>query len=298
MLDHVHSHPPHVLRVNAARKDPTRTTGLRVRFEQDVNRRFGQLRKLISKTIVDQDALALRTNASVPSPRAFDFPRSADKVASFIDWLKKAEDDLLLGIVSGTPIASAARNAWTNVYIQSAYQRGLAQAGMNLRKQGVEVSESWVKGAFWRPQHADRAGLIYTRVYNELYGITEAMDQRISRTLAQGMIDGRGPQVIARAINADVDSIGRTRARTLARTEVIGAHAEASLNAYEEAGVEGVNVQAEFSTAGDDQVCPDCEALEGRTYSMDEARGLIPVHPNCRCAFTPVVMDPEGVRLN
>jgi hypothetical protein len=41
-------------------------------------------------------------------------------------------------------------------------------------------------------------------------------------------------------------------------------------------------------TAGDDRVCQDCEdiAADG-PYDIDEARGLIPAHPNCRCAFIP-----------
>lgn len=41
-------------------------------------------------------------------------------------------------------------------------------------------------------------------------------------------------------------------------------------------------------TAGDDKVCQTCEdiAADG-PYELDEARGLIPAHPNCRCAFIP-----------
>jgi len=41
-------------------------------------------------------------------------------------------------------------------------------------------------------------------------------------------------------------------------------------------------------TAGDDRVCSDCEdiAADG-PYELDEARDLIPAHPNCRCAFIP-----------
>jgi hypothetical protein len=34
-------------------------------------------------------------------------------------------------------------------------------------------------------------------------------------------------------------------------------------------------------------VCPDCEALDETQYTIEEAHGLIPYHPNCRCAFIP-----------
>jgi hypothetical protein len=41
-------------------------------------------------------------------------------------------------------------------------------------------------------------------------------------------------------------------------------------------------------TAGDDDVCVICEGIEeAGPYTIDEARSLIPAHPNCRCAFIP-----------
>lgn len=41
-------------------------------------------------------------------------------------------------------------------------------------------------------------------------------------------------------------------------------------------------------TAGDDDVCPECEAIsDGGPYTINKARKLIPAHPNCRCAFIP-----------
>lgn len=301
-MSHVHSeacnHAPHALRNNAARKDPTHTTRVRIQFEQNINARFRRLKGIIRKALLDQDVMGVKTNATVPGTRAFEFLRSGDKVAAFMTWLKAQEDDLIFDIRVGTPVASASNQHWANVYIDTAYQKGLASAATQLRKGGVEVEQRWIDSAFFRPVHADRIGLIYTRVYTELVGITEAMDQQVSRVLAQGIAEGRGMMDIARSINERVDAIGRTRARTLARTEVISAHAEASLNSYQEAGLEGVRVQAEWTTAGDDQVCPDCQALEGKTYKMDEARGLIPLHPNCRCAWLPVIESPEGLRLS
>jgi SPP1 gp7 family putative phage head morphogenesis protein len=81
----------------------------------------------------------------------------------------------------------------------------------------------------------------------------------------------------------------------LARTEIIRAHAEGTLNNFELAGLENVELQAEFLTAGDDRVCPICSALSGKIYSIKEARGIIPVHPNCRCTWLPY--DPEVSKL-
>lgn len=298
---------PHVLRTHARRKDPTRTTALRIRFEQELNRRFAKLKRDIKEAIIGRDVFGLlknvtpmtpRVNATgMPAPRAFDFSRSGAKVDGFMEWLKKAEDDTIFSVITGTPVRSASQNSWMNIYVESAYQKGLASAASNLRRGGVPVADAWLDAAFFRPIHADRLGLIYTRTYSELTGITDTMDQQISRVLAQGIGEGRGVEAIARDINNKVDSIGRHRARLLARTEVIAAHAEASLNAYKEAGLEGVNIKAEWSTAGDDAVCPECEAMEGREFKIDEVSGMIPLHPNCRCSWLPVIGDPEGLEL-
>lgn len=293
--------------VNAARRyDPTRTGATRRAFEAEINRRFAALKKLVRIALVDRDVLGLqdaplaanarrprhvgRTNAVAPPPvRAFQFERSGAKVAGFMDWLTAAAYDGILDTTLGTPIASAAENAWTNVYVRSAYQRGLQSSYAQMRRGGIVVEDSWINAAFFRPVHADRAGLIFTRTFEELTGVTDAMAAQMSRELAQGMIEGVGARELARRLENRVDKIGRTRARMVARTEVVAAHAEATLNSYEEAGLEGVNILSEFTTAQDDAVCPICEALQGRTFTIEEARGVIPVHPNCRCAWLPVV---------
>ena len=139
--------------------------------------------------------------------------------------------------------------------------------------------------------------MIYTRAFSDLDGITKTMDQKISRILAQGSGEGRAPLDIAKKINDRVKKIGITRSRLIARTEIISAHAEASLNAYEEAGIEGVEVEVEFTTAGDDVVCPECDVLSGKSFTIAESRGVIPVHPNCRCAWSPVVVNGSGIEL-
>lgn len=295
-MNHVCIHAHQADRRAGARVDPTRTQTIRARFERDAAARFRKIRRLIVETVAENDALALSVNQPAPEG-AFDFPRSSDKVSAFMAWLRREQDREVLGIIPGTPVRRAAQQAWTNVYIEAAYRRGMQSAATELRRAGATVRDSWIDAAFFRPIHADRAGLIFTRAFTDLHGITEAMDQQISRVLAQGIIEGRHPRVIARQLADRVDKIGITRARTIARTEVIAAHAEATLNSYDEAGIEGVTVMAEFSTSQDDAVCPECEALEGREFSLDEAHGMIPVHPNCRCAWIPVVSDAAGVEL-
>jgi hypothetical protein len=82
----------------------------------------------------------------------------------------------------------------------------------------------------------------------------------------------------------------------IARTEVIRAHAEGQLDALEELGVEELGVEVEWTVTEDSRLCPLCAALKGVVLTLDEAKGLLPRHPNCRCAFIPanVGEDEEG----
>ena len=300
---HLHTHEDVAEKQASARRaagkmDPTRTALVRKQFEAELKRRFAELMALITEEVVDGDGFGLITGFGMiqVNARRFDFPRSGDKVSAFMRWLRREQSKSVLGIAEGADIGASARSAWSNIYIDTAYQRGIRQAGAQLRKGGAQVSERWVESAFNRPVHADRVGLIYTRVFDELDGITKTMDARISRSLSLGLSEGKNPRDIARDINNEVD-IGLNRARMIARTEVVSAHAEASLNAYQEADVEGVTVEAEWSTTGDNLVCELCAELEGVTMPLEQARNLLPRHPNCRCAWVPVIQDARGVEL-
>jgi len=149
-------------------------------------------------------------------------------------------------------------------------------------------------------------GVLYSRVFEDLRGITTQMDTQISRVLSQGLIDGDGPRLLARKLVGTINGTGigdlgltdtlgrfipaRRRAEILARTEVIRAHHQATVQEYKNWRAENVYVVAEFLTAGDDRVCDRCAAIaaQGKTYTLEEIQNMIPVHPQCRCIALPV----------
>lgn len=295
---------PRVLRESI---DPTRTITLRRAFVADAKRRFNALARVIRVSIVDNDCFGLNDDAPTAitglsrggltmvsnraptpaGPKAFDFNRTASKVDAFMAWLDEQEDAGILEITRRPGSIRGFEQAWTDVYIQSAYQKGIVSARAKLRRAGADVptfepgDSQAISAAMNGPAHADRAALAYTRTFNELKGIDNAMDQQISGVLAQGLIDGkRGPE-LASVIVDRVHKIGRTRAVILARTEITRAHHMATIQEYRQAGIEGVQVEAEWSTAGDSRVCPICRQLDGAIMSLDEAEGLIPRHPQC-----------------
>lgn len=275
---------------------------LRKQFAAQMTIRFRALKGDINTSIITNDGFGLKPSpfgrrlrilAAAPY-RAFDFPTSAGKVDAFMQWLREQEDEGILELIYGEGREIVGSSEWMNTYIDTAYKKGLRRGNSELVKAGLPsalpgLPAFSVTAAFNRPIHADRVGLLYTRAFNELEGITDAMDQQISRILAQGMIEGQGPAQLARTINDRVDKIGLTRARVLARTETIRAHHVAMINTYREAGILGVTVKAEWATAGSN-VCPDCAGMQGRVFKLDEIEGLIPLHPNCRCVAIPAMV--------
>ena len=59
--------------------------------------------------------------------------------------------------------------------------------------------------------------------------------------------------------------------------------------------MEGVVVQGELQTAGDDRVCSRCAELQGQVFTLDKIEGMIPVHPQCRCIALPVLKEKKDI---
>lgn len=289
--------------------DPSRTQTIRRSFEADMKRRFNIIRRSIIKAVGELDVFGLKDLSRAPTiriqeelgRRQFEFSRADQKIAKFMAWLKEMEERNILEVTTRPGIHQGSM-PWTNHYIQSSYQKGLSRSRTELRRQGFEVpaaqgvlpgSTDPIGVAFNQPFHAERVAVIYTRAFNDLKGITSVMDAQISRVLARGLMDGLNPMTIARNLANRVDSVGITRARTLARTEVIAAHHSATIGEYRRWGADHVRVQAEWQTAGFN-VCPECQELEGRVFTLDEIDGMIPLHPNCRCVAIPVVPEDPG----
>jgi len=282
---------------NQLRIDPTRTTLLRRQFIADMTRRFKKISKALTELIVDDDAFGLNTKVNLVvfqqvEAQAWRFQTNPQKVKSYRKWLKQQIDAEILTPIGGTG------KPWTAPYIESAYQKGAIRAYTDLRAEELSLvdektfiggKDEFIRQAFGQPIAQKKVELLYTRAFTELEGVTAVMDQQMSRILVDGFIQGRGPAYIARELRNNITKLTNTRAKVIARTEVIRAHAEGQLDSYEMLGVEEVGAMAEWSTAGDDLVCPMCGPLEGVVMTIDEARGLLPRHPNCRCMWIPAL---------
>jgi SPP1 gp7 family putative phage head morphogenesis protein len=182
----------------------------------------------------------------------------------------------------------------------SSYKQGLLDAYLATRrslppkdkKHLTEDSAKWLKESFVAPEATKRIQLLAMRAFERMRDITETASSKLGQVLAQGMLDGSSPRAIAKEMVAQIDVLEAKRALVIARTEIVYAHAEGQLDGYEELGVQELGLQAEWSTAGDDRVCEECHPMEGKVFSVDQARGMIPLHPNCRCTWLPFLLAP------
>jgi SPP1 gp7 family putative phage head morphogenesis protein len=269
------------------RYDPTRTGLLRKRFENEVHSRFNRLNREIGSFLLRPEKVTV--NALWP------FTSAIDAFDRFQKWLRDRVDVLILG-ESGTK--DEAGN-WTDDYVQTAFFRGADQAARALGNTAPNpATPSAIRAMLQSPVNLNKVRLLKERAYETLKDISKDISLRLGDILSDSLVAGTSPREAAKAISKELETIKKTRALTLARTETIRAHAEGSLESMKQLGVQTVGVDVEWQATMIDEdkgifeekVCPQCQALAGMVIPIEEAHGLIPRHPNCRCAFVPNVL--------
>ncbi len=106
--------------------------------------------------------------------------------------------------------------------------------------------------------------------------------EAIRKALAEGFTAGESIQQLTKRIEGYFTENTKYRAEMVSRTEVIAASTEGTLHRYEISGVE----KSEFYPSPD--ACEECLPLAGE-YITKESHNMIPVHPNCKCGWLPVI---------
>ncbi len=282
-------------------------------YETQMFLRFRELKRVVRESIVDRDCFGLqqappsllilpRAAAEEPkrkkppkgkptSQQEFSHLDKAEAAAAFMGWFFLQEDQVVLEVARRGPTGMAAvRTAWQDPYLDSAYRKAVAQATVALRKAKFDVGPAELEDLLRQPLHLEAEKLLRLRNFTELEGITEAVGKNIGRELVKGFQEGLSAADLADRLAHEIDVIGSVRARTLARTEVVSAWSEAALNTFGQFGVKRVVALVEFAlnVHGLSIPCPVCAALAGQQYTVQEAHGVIPIHPNCQCGWVPV----------
>lgn len=298
------------VKVNVRDYDPTHTLTLRNAFVAEMNRRFKHVASHVTKAIVENDFFGLNNPIQTYTNP---IQNSSAKIQDFLKWLREVEDAVLLEMKIDAQFGALSQNPWFSTYMAKAYQQGSKRAQQEIKRAGLTIVLSDATGmTYINPVSVEKLMMLFTRAFTDLQGITASMDAQISRILAQGLFEGQSPITLARMINSaiigggenlglDISYVnkagktvtyfmsGKRRAEILARTEIIRAHHKATIDEYRTWAVEGVYVLAEWATAGDARVCPECSTLQGTIWTLDEIENIIPLHPQCRCVAIPFV---------
>jgi hypothetical protein len=308
--------------------DPTNTGKLRAKFRALMGQRWNQLRVLTQLMVNKQDILALKSGGlmQVHAPA---ITGAGSKIDVFQRWFDLALQNAVL----------QKDGSWMRPLLNAAYGAGTSFGQQQAKTQLTHTLSG----------HREEALQSLARV--ELQGIIEAVSQQSIRVVSNGLLTSERPMAIARKIMNIIETVGRNRSNAMIELLVVRAHAEASLDIYEAAGIKAIGLlpesraqakvitdaqaqpkatrktkdakrtgpgsrssrtevpsrstisrirRAELNiarrlgenvnvrTAGDDDVCPICEAIsEEGPYSIMRARSLIPAHPHCRCVFVP-----------
>lgn len=289
-------------------QDPANILRLQLKYERALFKKLKDIEDVIKYAIVKNDVFGLEQQITAmqltPPPfRAFNFETDTRKVQAFIDWLNSliAEDLLRLGVMADV---GDVNEFWGNVYIFESYKRGVQDIRFDLKQQGVYDFKD-IDAVMHTPVHLERVAQMFLRNYENLKGITADMSKQLATALSEGFINGLSPKDIAKNLveliekgkMADIsikDKLGRTistknRASLLARTECIAAHVNGAVEECLRMGYEKGQIFAEFIAGYDDRVCDDCARLHMEVFTLEEIKNMIPMHPQCRCTFVPII---------
>lgn len=106
---------------------------------------------------------------------------------------------------------------------------------------------------------------------------------RASDRLVSGIVSGESFDVVARGLRRDLQ-ITRAAAERIVRTESMAAHTSATVQGYQQAGIEGwIRVCTQ-----DQRLCGHCAPRCGKAYPLNEQ---VLLHPNDRCYTMPFRRD-------
>lgn len=265
----------------------------------ELSMRLSQVQKKLGAAGIDkahdEDDSDLTDN--VDNARAYQFQTDSGKLREFNKWLDSRINQRLLEAYENN-------EPWILSFVKEAYQKGYARAydqvnriaAVRKSQSDLGAKNSFLKRGFEAPASSDKLRTLATRSFEGMKNLTQAMKSDLNRILLDGMANKVSASEMAKEIRESLD-ISQARAERIVRTEITHIHAEGQLDSFQQLNVGDVGVEAEWMTAGG--ACPACVEMSNEgPFKVSEAHGLIPYHPNCRCAWVPVVVtqnyDPDG----
>lgn len=268
----------------ARNNDPSATLRLRNALVAQFTRRFANIARVLLPTLENLYAAksSLSVLATIADQTEFDYKGDAAKLQEFRRWLdKQIQIEIFDDDVENLP-------DWISKPLHDAYGKGIHYVREFLQSQLESQGATYYDANFLlNPYHRYRMEVIWARAFTQVVGITDNMQQQLAEILTSAMLKGINPVDAANEMKAKISGIQLSKARVLARTEIVLAHSLASLQQmknFEE--LLGVEIKARWQTALDGRERPSHRARHGNIYTQEEVAPLLG-EPNCRCSLAP-----------
>jgi SPP1 gp7 family putative phage head morphogenesis protein len=171
--------------------------------------------------------------------------------------------------------------------VMNQFYRDVREKGVEMPKRAYELGirtaeKDSGKQLTFKLEDYDTVAFLDEKNVDLLLTVSAELTGRIKSSIRLGVVKGESIAKITKRLE-EIEDLYDNRIETIARTEVSNAVNMGRLNGYEQAGIEEV----EWLAA--DDACPECAAKDGKIMSIQESQGEIPLHPNCRCTWVPVV---------
>jgi len=299
------------------RRDPTKSTGLRKRGRTLVARRVFNLHRSLRGAIQQNDAIGLRGRENMLPGNIVAWLESNQN--------KLTRGEMMVREVIGQELTSPPNWLWQ--LMSEAVQQGVWQVERELKSQLDHIDPTDLGDTHGYAATAEVIGIAQDTERRLIRHAVHAVEKKMTPEVLMREVRATLEKItklrlnllvntaVVRAVNhgklfayqgigvkqvginpewvspkkahshlvRDAKPRGTIAVQTVAELlATLGALSEAQAEAEEK--VELVQVL----TAGDDRVCDDCNDIaEDGPYEIEEARDLIPAHPNCRCAFVP-----------
>lgn len=218
--------------------------------------------------------------------------RAMEISAELIDWewIRNDGKDILKPAMLNV-LARGGNTAYRIAGIEASFDvlnsRSVKWAAEHTAKLVKEVSDETRKGLKQIIRRGIKDGKSMPRIAKEIrpiVGLTSRQMMAVANH-EEWLIINRpdlSPKEISRRSHVYADRVHRRRADTISRTESAFAVDEGTLQGYEEAKIEELEILLGPNP------CDVCIDLASREYKTRESHGILPAHPRCECCWSPL----------
>lgn len=230
---------------------------------QDVMERLEPLIELVEQEAEDAGALT--------AARLFQLER-------WQELQRQVEEEMIRLATATEGATTAAQRQAVVEAVRASFDLSVSSAAATRAQ--ASIAAGWTQLPTWAMED-----LIGATAGGPLRELLDSFGETAARVLTEevvsGLALGRSPRTVADAIHRATD-IGRNRALTIARTEMIRSMRSASIRNYQ-ANRDVLSGWA-WTAAHQARTCAACLAMDGTIHPLEEP---FHSHPNCRCAPRP-----------